>query len=75
MPSLGKIFVNDPQRPESFEFSIKIHQKLIQTYSELGFDIVELPLTTIENRVKFILGYIDKSTVKSDKLCNSMINF
>jgi len=53
-PPWQEIFVNDSERPESFEDAIEIYNFLKSTYSELGFTIVELPKGPIEERVAFI---------------------
>ena len=53
-PPWQEIFVNDNERPESFEDSVEIYKFLKSTYEELGFSIVELPKVSIEERVCFI---------------------
>ena len=49
-----EIFVNDSERPESFEDAVEINRFLKSTYQELGFNVVELPKVSIEERVVFI---------------------
>jgi len=53
-PPWKEIFVNDDERPESFEDAVEIYKFLKSTYEELGFNIVELPKISIEERVTFI---------------------
>ena len=53
-----EIFINDAERPESFEDSEEIYKFLKETYAELGFKIIELPKISISNRVKFIESYL-----------------
>lgn len=53
-PPWQEIFVNDSERPESFEDAIEIYRYLKSTYAELGFSIVELPKVSVEERVAFI---------------------
>ena len=53
-PPWQDIFVNDSERPESFEDAVEIYHFLKSTYSELGFNIVELPKVSVEERVAFI---------------------
>jgi predicted ATPase len=53
-PPWENIFVNDSERPESFEDAVEINRFLKLTYQELGFNVVELPKVSIEQRVAFI---------------------
>ena len=53
-PPWQEIFVNDSERPESFEDATEIYHFLKSTYNELGFTIVELPKVSIKERVAFI---------------------
>tara|TARA_R110001583_G_scaffold25760_9_gene93141 strand:+ start:9309 stop:9854 length:546 start_codon:yes stop_codon:yes gene_type:complete len=53
-PAWQEIFVNDSERPESFEDAVEINRFLKSTYQELGFNVVELPRVSIEERVAFI---------------------
>ncbi len=53
-PAWEEIFVNDSERPESFEDAVEINRFLKATYSELGFNVVELPKVSIKKRVSFI---------------------
>ena len=53
-PAWEDIFVNDDERPESFKDAVEISKFLRTTYSELGFNIIELPKISIEERVAFI---------------------
>jgi len=53
-PAWEEIFVNDDERPESFQDAVEINKFLRATYEELGFNIIELPKISIEQRVEFI---------------------
>ena len=55
-PPWPQIFKNDPQRPETFEETCLLHRHLVETYSELGFTLVELPLVDVEKRVSWMIG-------------------
>lgn len=57
-PPWQEIFINDAERPESFDDSMEIYQFLKGTYDELGFKIIELPKVSIKERVKFIENYL-----------------
>ena len=43
---------------KSYEDSAEIYKFLKETYSELGFNIVELPKVAIINRANFIESYL-----------------
>jgi len=53
-PPWQEIFINDNERPESYEDAVEINKFLKSTYSELGFKIIELPKISIKERVTFI---------------------
>ena len=57
-PPWQEIFVNDQQRPESFEQSKRIHQLLQKIYRNLNFKVIEVPRLSVNERANFILSYI-----------------
>jgi len=50
----ASIYVQDDVRPHSFEEAIDIHDMLVKTYSELGYQVIEVPWGTVKERVAFI---------------------
>lgn len=54
----ASIYNQDQVRPHSFEEALLIHQNLISAYSDLAYEIVEVPWGTIESRVNFIKAQI-----------------
>ncbi len=54
-PPWPEIFINDPQRPESFEESKRIYMWLKQVYAELNFQVIEIPRMNILNRLDFVI--------------------
>ena len=50
----ASIYVQDEVRPHSFEEALFIHQTLVSTYVKLGYQVVEVPWGTIEERVRFV---------------------
>jgi predicted ATPase len=54
-PPWPEIFVRDTIRNETYEEALCIHQIIIDTYSELNYQIVELPLVSIKERMNFII--------------------
>jgi len=58
MPPWKDIYITDNERYESFEQSLAIHNHLKTAYSSLGYEIVEVPFDTVNERVAFILDHI-----------------
>lgn len=54
-PPWPEIFVNDPIRTESFDEAVRIHQAVLETYTGLNYQIIELPLLPVRKRIEFIL--------------------
>lgn len=58
LPPWENIYISDDQRYESFQEASEIHEHLINTYSKYGYDLIEVPRDTVENRVDFILDKV-----------------
>lgn len=54
LPPWQEIYTEDPQRLQSFEDAKKLHNLLVETYTNLGFLVKNLPKTTISKRLNFI---------------------
>ena len=59
-PPWQEIFVNDRQRPESFNESKHIHLLLKKVYRELNFKVIDIPRLSVSERVEFILSRIER---------------
>ncbi|MDE1514900.1 AAA family ATPase [Vibrio sp. dsl-7] len=46
----------DEVRPYSFEQALHIHHQLVNTYTELGYHCITVPMASIEQRVAFALA-------------------
>jgi predicted ATPase len=57
-PPWAGIYVNDSIRTEKFEDALLIHQSILETYSGLNYQIIELPLFSVTERVTFMLKTI-----------------
>lgn len=53
-PSWAEIYINDPERPQSFSEAVGLHAELERSYRECGFEIVSLPRAPVNKRVAFI---------------------
>ncbi len=58
LPPWKEIYRSDEERYESFEQAQEIHHHLVNTYSRLGYDCIEVPFGTITERNNFILKNI-----------------
>jgi predicted ATPase len=48
------IYKSDNERYESFEQALKINDHLINTYSKLNYNLIDVPFDTVKNRTDFI---------------------
>lgn len=51
-------YKKDYARNESKQNALKIHQLIKKTYEELGYEIVKIPVMSVEDRTKMILKYV-----------------
>ncbi|WP_445722101.1 AAA family ATPase [Flavobacterium sp.] len=60
LPPWKDIYVSDKERYESYEQAILIQDHLKETYSSFGYELIEIPKDTVENRVNFVLQNLSK---------------
>ncbi|HKJ07400.1 MAG TPA: ATP-binding protein [Flavobacteriaceae bacterium] len=58
MPPWQEIYITDNERYENFEQALAIHNHLERTYSDLNYNIIEVPIGTVAERTDFILETI-----------------
>ena len=54
LPPWEAIFTSDSERYEDFNQAKTIHHHLVNTYTRFGYDLLDVPFGTIEERVNFI---------------------
>ena len=54
-PPWPEIYINDSIRSESFEEGCSIHQIVLETYLSLNYQIIELPLLPVKQRINYLL--------------------
>lgn len=54
-PPWPEIFVNDVIRTESFEEALRIHESVVETYINLNYQIIDLPLLPVKQRINYLL--------------------
>ena len=50
-----EIFTSDSERYENFEEAKDIHKHLLATYKRYGYELIDVPFGSVENRADFIL--------------------
>ena len=54
----ASIYVQDEVRPYPFEEALEIHYALVRVYQELGYEVVEVPFMSVEERVLFVTSHL-----------------
>lgn len=60
LPPWKEIYVSDAERYESYEQAVLIHDHLEETYRKYGYELIEIPKDTVENRAAFIFEQLSK---------------
>jgi predicted ATPase len=55
LPPWKEIHTSDNERYENFEEALQIHDCLEQAYKSFGYDVIEVPKVSIEDRIAFII--------------------
>ena len=58
MPPWKEIYITDNERYESFEQSLAIFNHLKHTYADLGYELIEVPFGSVQERAKFVIEQI-----------------
>jgi predicted ATPase len=58
LPPWEEIYISDSERYESFEQAQTIHEHLIKTYKSYGYNLIEVPKDSVDNRILYILDKI-----------------
>ena len=58
LPPWKEIYISDNERYESYEEALKISSYLYSTYRRYGYDPIEVPKLSVEERTSFILDKI-----------------
>jgi predicted ATPase len=54
-PPWEAIFANDEERKQDFCEAIRTYQAMVAAYAQYGYELIEVPTMSIEQRVDFIL--------------------
>ncbi len=58
LPPWKQIYTDDSERYETYEQAVEIHDALARSYTEHGYEPVEVPQGTVAQRTSFILSYL-----------------
>ncbi|MEO8515968.1 MAG: ATP-binding protein [Flavobacterium sp.] len=58
LPPWEEIYISDHERYENFEQAKLIYNHLTETYQNYGYELIEVPKDSLDNRILFILGQI-----------------
>jgi len=59
VPPWAEIYVSDNERLESFEEAVHLHHALMNTYTQFGYNPIEVPKDAVQKRIDFILETIN----------------
>jgi len=57
-PPWKEIFAQDAERKQSFEEAQATYEALVESYSALNYELILLPRSSVEERVKFVRGML-----------------
>lgn len=55
-PPWPEIFCQDTERKQDFAEAVRTYEALVATYTDCGYELVEMPRATVHERVNFILN-------------------
>ncbi|WP_104025249.1 AAA family ATPase [Vibrio hyugaensis] len=59
-PPWGAIFANDKERKQDFTEAMRTYEEMVKAYHQFGYELIEVPKQSVEQRVKFILSFIQE---------------
>jgi predicted ATPase len=57
-PPWREIFRPDRERKQPFDEAVRTYEAMVATYSENGYDLIEIPRLSVEKRVRFVRDYV-----------------
>jgi predicted ATPase len=62
VPPWKEIFQQDHERKQDFEEAIRTYDAMVVTYKSYGYELIEIPRVSVEERVRFVLERISSSS-------------
>lgn len=60
-PPWPEIYINDPERPQTYTEAVNLYTAIKNAYLRAGYNLIEVPQTTVANRVRFVLDVITRA--------------
>jgi predicted ATPase len=60
-PPWKEIYGRDEERRQSWEVAVRTYEVMAETYTELGYELMELPRATVEERAEFVIATLGKT--------------
>jgi predicted ATPase len=60
-PPWLEIFAQDAERKQTFEEAVRTYQSLAKVYAMLGYELIELPIASVEARVAFVIEAVGQA--------------
>lgn len=57
-PPWPDIYVTDQERRQTHEVAVRTYEAMVETYGALGYEPIEVPRGSVEERVGFVLESI-----------------
>jgi predicted ATPase len=58
-PPWPEIFSEDRERKQDFDEAARTYEAMVTTYTELGYELVEIPRVSVLDRANFVLNSLD----------------
>jgi predicted ATPase len=62
-PPWEEIFCQDDERKKSFEDAVQEYEQLLKSYNQYGYQMLELPKSSVKQRFQFVMPVISKKTI------------
>jgi predicted ATPase len=56
-PPWPEIFRGDSERRQDFCEAVRTYEAMVATYTDYGYELVELPRSSVDDRVRFVLAH------------------
>ena len=55
-PPWQEIYISDSIRPYPYKDTLKLHSQIVSIYEKLGFNLIEIPKLSVQQRTDFVLA-------------------
>ena len=60
-PPWKEIFGRDDERRQDWHVAVRTYEIMAETYSGLGYELIELPRTPVDERTDFVIAVAEKA--------------